>query len=160
MEGIALPSLLCFNQQKVERRAHLCTSTYRVLVHFYLFTEWYFQYTAVQFYFVEIWYIELIEGVGGMLGKVKTKFSGWWHEERGNASGTNHDHTSLLSFLQMNSKCLVLLTIVLPLSQIYLLNHNFRQSWFVWSACPHTTESYRNNARATFKAAFTCNRRF
>lgn len=56
IEGIALPSLLCFTHQKVERRAHLCTSTYRV--HFYLFTEGYFQYTVVQLYFVEIWYIE------------------------------------------------------------------------------------------------------
>lgn len=61
MEGITLPSFLCFYHQKVERRAHLCTSTYRVLVHFYLFTEGYFQYTVVQLYFVEIWYIEHIE---------------------------------------------------------------------------------------------------
>lgn len=29
----------------------------------YLFTEGYFQYTAVQFYFVEIWYIEHMEGL-------------------------------------------------------------------------------------------------
>lgn len=61
MEGVTLPSFLCFYHQKVERRAHLCTSTYRVLVHFYLFTEGYFQYTVVQLYFVEIWYIDHIE---------------------------------------------------------------------------------------------------
>lgn len=47
--------------------------------------------------------------VGETLGKEK-KYSGWRNEERGNASGKNHDHTSL-SFLQMKSKCLVLLTI-------------------------------------------------
>ena len=63
MEGITLPSILYFYQQKVERRARLCTSTYHVLVHFYLFTEGYFQYTVVQLYFVEICYVEHIEGM-------------------------------------------------------------------------------------------------
>lgn len=109
MDGTTLPSFLCFYHQNVERRAHLCTSTYCVLVHFYLFTEGYFQYTAVQLYFVEIWYIEHIDRWGKCWGE--KKYSGWWNEERGNASGKNHDHTSLLSFLQMKSKCLVLLTI-------------------------------------------------
>lgn len=66
---------LFFYHQKVERRAHLCTSTYRVLVHFYLFTEGYFQYTVVQLYFVEIWYIEHIEEWGKCGGKRK-KYSG------------------------------------------------------------------------------------
>lgn len=63
MEGITLPPILYFYHQEVERKAHLCTSTYHVLVHFYLFTEGYFQYTVVQLYFVEIWYIEHIEGM-------------------------------------------------------------------------------------------------
>ncbi len=59
-----------------------------------------------------------------MLEKEKISIQVDENEERGNASGTNHDHTSLLSFLQMKSKCLVLLTIFLPLSQMYLLNQH------------------------------------
>lgn len=50
--------LSVLNHQKVKQSTHLCTSTSRVLVHFYLFTEGYFQYTVVQLYFVEIWYLE------------------------------------------------------------------------------------------------------
>lgn len=99
----------------------------RVLVHFYLFTEGYFQYTVVQLYFVEICYIEHIEARGEIVGK-----NGFQVEEmkkEANASGTNHDHTSLLSFLQRKSKCLVLPMFLLPLSQIYLHNPHVNRSW-------------------------------
>lgn len=37
----------------------------------------------------------------------------------------------------MKSKCLVLLTIFLPLSQIYLLNQHFNESWFASSMRLH-----------------------
>lgn len=75
-------------------------------------------------------------------------------KERGNASGTNHDHTSLLSFLQMKSKCLVLLTIFLPLSQIYLLNSTFE---LIMVCFKHASppQNHRNDARASFKGCFS-----
>lgn len=47
MEGITLASFLCFKSSESREKSPLCTSTYRVLVHFYLFTEGYFQYTVV-----------------------------------------------------------------------------------------------------------------
>lgn len=74
MEDTTLASFLCFKSPERREKSPSCTSTYCVLVHFYLFTEGYFQYTVVQLYFVEIWYIEHIEEWGKCWKKKKKSF--------------------------------------------------------------------------------------
>lgn len=99
-------------------------------------------------------YIEHIEGWGdGKRIQVDEM------KKRGNASGKNHDHTSLLSFIQMKSKCLFSLIIFFFFSFFFCLCLKFSSSINIWtnhglfSELGSPPQNQRNDTRANFKDA-------
>lgn len=66
MEGVTLPSSLCFYHQKVERTAHLCTSTYLVLVHLFIYWSIFSVYSCTVIFCRDLVY-RAYSGLGEML---------------------------------------------------------------------------------------------